>query len=52
MSGALKVVRAGLFDTLPTLRWSMFAGGKRFRPALVLATGTAFGAEIKVLTNW
>jgi geranylgeranyl pyrophosphate synthase len=31
------------------IRWSMFAGGKRFRPALVLATGQAFGADIKVL---
>jgi geranylgeranyl pyrophosphate synthase len=27
------------------LRWSLFAGGKRFRPALVLAVGTAFGAR-------
>jgi geranylgeranyl pyrophosphate synthase len=26
------------------IRWSVFAGGKRFRPALVLATGQAFGA--------
>ncbi len=26
------------------VRWSLFAGGKRFRPALVLAVGTAFGA--------
>jgi geranylgeranyl pyrophosphate synthase len=26
------------------VRWSMFAGGKRFRPALVIATGVAFGA--------
>jgi geranylgeranyl diphosphate synthase, type II len=26
------------------IRWSIFAGGKRFRPALVLATGQAFGA--------
>jgi geranylgeranyl pyrophosphate synthase len=26
------------------IRWSMFAGGKRFRPALVIATGEAFGA--------
>jgi geranylgeranyl pyrophosphate synthase len=25
------------------IRWSMFAGGKRFRPALVIATGEAFG---------
>jgi geranylgeranyl diphosphate synthase, type II len=31
------------------IRWSVFAGGKRFRPALVLATGQAFGAEIKQL---
>lgn len=31
------------------IRWSMFAGGKRFRPVLVLATGQAFGADIKVL---
>ncbi len=31
------------------IRWSMFAGGKRFRPTLVLATGQAFGAEVKVL---
>ncbi|HKR14652.1 MAG TPA: farnesyl diphosphate synthase [Pyrinomonadaceae bacterium] len=31
------------------IRWSMFAGGKRFRPVLVLATGQAFGAEIKML---
>jgi geranylgeranyl pyrophosphate synthase len=26
------------------IRWSMFAGGKRFRPALVIATGEACGA--------
>ncbi|MDQ3650994.1 MAG: polyprenyl synthetase family protein [Acidobacteriota bacterium] len=26
------------------MRWSLFAGGKRFRPALLLAVGTAFGA--------
>jgi geranylgeranyl diphosphate synthase, type II len=28
------------------IRWSMFAGGKRFRPGLLLATGESFGAEI------
>ena len=28
------------------IRWSVFAGGKRFRPALLLATGQAFGAAI------
>lgn len=26
------------------MRWSVFAGGKRFRPALLLAVGEAFGA--------
>ncbi len=29
------------------LRWSVFAGGKRFRPALVLAVGEMFGASPK-----
>jgi len=28
------------------IRWSVFAGGKRFRPALLLATGQAFGAPV------
>ena len=27
------------------MRWSIFAGGKRFRPALVLAVGEMFGAS-------
>ena len=27
------------------MRWSVFAGGKRLRPALVLATGQVFGAS-------
>ncbi len=27
------------------VRWSIFASGKRFRPALVLAVGNAFGAD-------
>jgi geranylgeranyl pyrophosphate synthase len=27
------------------IRWSVFAGGKRFRPALLLATGEAFSAS-------
>ncbi|MCD9187037.1 MAG: polyprenyl synthetase family protein [Pyrinomonadaceae bacterium] len=27
------------------VRWSVFAGGKRFRPALVLAVGKTFGAD-------
>ncbi|HYX28853.1 MAG TPA: farnesyl diphosphate synthase [Pyrinomonadaceae bacterium] len=28
------------------IRWSVFAGGKRFRPALVIAVGQTFGASI------
>jgi geranylgeranyl pyrophosphate synthase len=33
------------------MRWSLFAGGKRLRPALVLATGEAFGAPPASLSN-
>jgi len=34
------------------IRWSVFAGGKRFRPALCLAAGNAFGAdESKLLST-
>ena len=33
------------------VRWSMFAGGKRFRPALALATGEVFGARASDLLN-
>lgn len=31
------------------IRWSVFAGGKRLRPALLLATGQTFGAPNEVL---
>ena len=31
------------------IRWSVFAGGKRFRPALLLATGQAFSASVDAL---
>jgi geranylgeranyl pyrophosphate synthase len=31
------------------MRWSLFAGGKRLRPALVLAAGEAFGAPLDSL---
>lgn len=31
------------------MRWSLFAGGKRFRPALVMAAGRNFGAEDRQL---
>jgi geranylgeranyl diphosphate synthase type II len=31
------------------IRWSLFAGGKRFRPALLLATGETLGAPAEAL---
>lgn len=31
------------------IRWSLFAGGKRFRPALVFAVGRTFGAPVEKL---
>jgi geranylgeranyl pyrophosphate synthase len=31
------------------IRWSVFAGGKRFRPALLLAVGQTFGAQTEHL---
>src|SRR5829696_5362564 len=31
------------------IRWSVFAGGKRFRPALLLAVGQAFSATVEAL---
>ena len=33
------------------IRWSVFAGGKRFRPALLLAVGQTFSASNKSLIN-
>jgi geranylgeranyl diphosphate synthase type II len=33
------------------MRWSLFAGGKRLRPALVLAAGHAFGAHDAALLD-
>src|SRR5918912_4333172 len=33
------------------IRWSLFAGGKRFRPLLLMATGEAFGATTRVLLD-
>lgn len=33
------------------IRWSVFAGGKRFRPALLLASGQTFGAPVEALLN-
>lgn len=33
------------------IRWSVFAGGKRFRPILLLATGETFGAQTETLLS-
>lgn len=33
------------------IRWSLFAGGKRFRPLLLLATGATFGARAEKLLS-
>jgi geranylgeranyl pyrophosphate synthase len=33
------------------IRWSVFAGGKRFRPALVIAVGETFGAPLPHLVG-
>lgn len=33
------------------MRWSLFAPGKRFRPALVLAVGEIFGAGVETLLD-
>jgi geranylgeranyl diphosphate synthase, type II len=33
------------------IRWSVFAGGKRFRPALLIASGQTFGAPVESLLN-
>ncbi len=56
LSGAAKAVNAELDRRVPTdggaagelreaMRWSLFGGGKRFRPALVLAVGEGLGAD-------
>lgn len=60
LAGSRALVEVELNTVLPSsatapekihqaIRWSVFAGGKRFRPALLLATGQAFGASIKSL---
>lgn len=59
---ARKLVDAALDRILPAesvsptkvhaaIRWSVFAGGKRFRPILLLAVGETFGAAPAQLTN-
>lgn len=59
---ARKLVDAALDRVLPAestppemvhaaIRWSVFAGGKRFRPILLLAVGETFGAGRELLSD-
>jgi geranylgeranyl pyrophosphate synthase len=58
LAGSRALVEVELNSVLPlagtapekvhqAIRWSVFAGGKRFRPALLIATGQVFDAPIK-----
>jgi geranylgeranyl diphosphate synthase type II len=60
LAGSRALVEVELNNLLPSsaaapekihqaIRWSVFAGGKRFRPALLLATGQAFSASVDLL---
>src|SRR5262245_45075700 len=60
LAGSRALVEVELNSLLPSsatapekihqaIRWSVFAGGKRFRPALLLAVGQAFGAPLAAL---
>lgn len=60
LAGGRALVEVELNNLLPSaasepakihqaIRWSVFAGGKRFRPALLLATGSAFGATVDAM---
>lgn len=60
LAGSRALVEVELNNLLPSsatapekihqaIRWSVFAGGKRFRPALLLAVGQAFEAPFEAL---
>lgn len=60
LAGSRALIEVELNNLLPStatapekihqaIRWSVFAGGKRFRPSLLLATGQAFSAPVNVL---
>lgn len=60
LAGSRALVEVELNELLPNsaaapekihqaIRWSVFAGGKRFRPALLLAVGKAFDAPFEAL---
>jgi len=60
LSNAVRTVDESLDALIPSaeaeprrlhqaIRWSLFAGGKRFRPALVFAVGTVFNVPVEQL---
>ena len=60
LAGSRALVEVELNNLLPSIaaapekihqaiRWSVFAGGKRFRPVLLLAVGQAFDAPVEEL---
>ena len=60
LAGSRALVELELNELLPlsgtapekihqAIRWSVFAGGKRFRPALLLVVGQAFSAPVEAL---
>lgn len=62
MAETARLVDAALDRTIPSaetepkrlneaMRWSIFAGGKRFRPALVVASGRTFGTTDERLSR-
>ncbi|MEQ1604203.1 MAG: polyprenyl synthetase family protein [Pyrinomonadaceae bacterium] len=62
LAGVSRDVDAKLDRLMPTaeirprrlheaIRWSVFAGGKRIRPAILIAVGETFGAERSTLLN-
>lgn len=62
VAGARQLTDAALDRLLPAesvsptkvhaaIRWSVLAGGKRFRPTLLLAVGETFGTAPELLTN-
>lgn len=62
LDGAVRLVDRSLDELIPSsdaeprrlheaIRWSVFAGGKRFRPALVFAVGRTFDAPMENLVR-
>lgn len=62
LAGVSRDVEARLGQLIPSaetkpqrlheaIRWSVFAGGKRIRPAILIAVGESFGSERSMLLN-